>query len=561
MIRGISHGIKEEMITRSLFSNFLSLNDSLISKFVTQIPNTLSETVENITLKIERKQIFNNSVYDNRKKLKGIIQEFHSDADTLTDNIKKNIELLDNKNTHIQVILHQPNLFAYSGVFKKIVLLDAVKDKILEKKPGNKIINMFVFVDHDFLNNVWIRLAQLPSIKNTSGILDIRIPFNNNLKWKVVANLPIPKESILIRWREKIVTWIKRSTENLSPLKRLELLYNFEEFWNCIVEPSYKKSKSYADFNSYIISKIVNQSWKYDTLFVRLTQLSPILENSYKKLILNFEKYSGSIKNTEELFASNEITTGISPRSFLYSPLWLHCICGSKANTKIKTNEKSGEKLLTGKCIGCGKDLAVSIGFNDNIDKIKEHIHKLSPKAVPILLSLSNDLGITTIGSGTGGSVNYTIFSTKIFQAMSIDMPFIVIWSSKDSYEGFAQINSKNLLSGIEQNNISKYIENLEYKNRDYKNIIIPLLEQRTQIKKNNGSIDSLLNNLFKVKQEQRNVRQKIKSVQKAKNALSLNPCIIDYATNFGIEEIEKHWKNNLIMNDNLSKQVIIDKN
>lgn len=561
MIAGMSNGIKEDIITESIFTGFLQLNEPVISKFITQIPNTLHNCINDVSSKIDQKSIFNESIYDNRKKIKNMVKKFHQDADTLKDNIKSEMELLDDKNTHIQVILHQPNLFAYSGVFKKIVLLNTIKQKVLERKPGAKLINMFIFIDHDFLNNIWIRLAQLPSIKNSSGILDIRIPFNNNLKWKVVGNVPVPKESVLRRWKEKILTWIKSSTESLPPVKRLELVYNFEEFWNFIVEPSYKKSKSYADLNSYIISKIVNHSWRYDTLFVRLTQLSPVFENTYKKLILEFDKYANSIKNTEDLFVKNKITTGISPMSFLYSPLWVHCTCGSKANTKIKTNQKSGETRLIGKCMGCKKGLEISIGSRDNIDGIKEHIHRLSPKAIPILLALSNDLGITSISSGTGGSVNYTVFSTKIFDDMSINIPLILIWSSRDKYEGFAQTDAKSLLSGIKQKEISRYIENLEHKNSEFKNVITPLLEQRALIMKNNGSIDLLLRDLFKLKQEQRDVRQKIKTAQKIGNALSLNPCIIDYATNFGIEEIERIWKDNLIINNNLAQPVSLSKN
>ena len=182
MIAGMSNGIKEDIITESIFTGFLQLNEPVISKFITQIPNTLHNCINDVSSKIDQKSIFNESIYDNRKKIKNMVKKFHQDADTLKDNIKSEMELLDDKNTHIQVILHQPNLFAYSGVFKKIVLLNTIKQKVLERKPGAKLINMFIFIDHDFLNNIWIRLAQLPSIKNSSGILDIRIPFNNNLK-------------------------------------------------------------------------------------------------------------------------------------------------------------------------------------------------------------------------------------------------------------------------------------------------------------------------------------------------------------------------------------------
>ncbi|CAN5175810.1 hypothetical protein BH18THE2_BH18THE2_39150 [soil metagenome] len=51
-----------------------------------------------------------------------------------------------------------------------------------------------------------------------------------------------------------------------------------------------------------------------------------------------------------------------------------------------------------------------------------------------------------------------------------------------------------------------------------------------------------------------------IKVARKVINALSLKACIIDYAVNFGLLDIERVWRNNLIDNDSLSEPLLIQK-
>ena len=54
---------------------------------------------------------------------------------------------------------------------------------------------------------------------------------------------------------------------------KFKLISNLESFWN-MVEESYDNADTYAEFNSHLMSKIVNRAWQYDTLFIRLTDLS-----------------------------------------------------------------------------------------------------------------------------------------------------------------------------------------------------------------------------------------------------------------------------------------------
>ena len=64
----------------------------------------------------------NKDITINRKNLKNSIINFHNNAGTLNSTIKSETELIEKEKLKIVVAIHQPNLFAFSGVFKKIVM-------------------------------------------------------------------------------------------------------------------------------------------------------------------------------------------------------------------------------------------------------------------------------------------------------------------------------------------------------------------------------------------------------------------------------------------------------
>jgi hypothetical protein len=85
-------------------------------------------------------------------------------------------------------------------------------------------------------------------------------------------------------------------------------------------------------------------------------------------------------------------------------------------------------------------------------------------------------------------------------------------------------------------------------------------LEERKKRFESKKSLDDLLSRLFVLKEQQREVRHLIKVARKVINALSLKACIIDYAVNFGLQNIERVWRNSLIDNDSLSEPLLIQK-
>jgi hypothetical protein len=105
---------------------------------------------------------------------------------------------------------------------------------------------------------------------------------------------------------------------------------------------------------------------------------------------------------------------------------------------------------------------------------------------------------------------------------------------------------------------VDYHINLLEKKESEYKNMIIPLIDERKNKVKTGQPIKKLLSELFILKQEQRHIRQDIKTGLKAKRTLNIMPCIIDYAINFGIGNIEIYWRKNLLKNDNFEIPLVI---
>ncbi len=554
---GSSSVIKElgrPINVRSLYSKYEDLQNAVLSQFISSIPETFSSAV-NLLLSSSSITDDNSTVVENRIKLRKYIEEFHLDANTHTNKVMDRCNMLSNPVTQILTSIHQPNLFAYSGVFKKIVLSQTIKRTLEEQNSKKKIIDLFLIVDHDFMDDMWIRVAQLPSIHHSDGILELRLPISNSNRWRTVSQMPIPNHTILHYWRRQVNSWIKSSISRSKNIDKTVLMNNLEDFW-LQVESAYAKAKTYSDFNSFLMSQIVNNVWKYDTLFVRLSKLSSVFKEGFKYLISSFNTYSNCLRKAETTFLRHGIQTGVSSTSYLYAPLWLHCRCGSKASVKIK---RDGAQLeLNGICMSCKKDLRLNIGDHNKPNLSDETVQYLSPRAIPILLLLRRDLGVANFVSGTGGSMDYTIVASIVFRELGIDMPNVLVWPSNDIYTGIGQSEAMNALKITERSDVLRYLEKLKVQNAEYENKIKPLIIERTCKIKEHESIDELLSNLFSLKEAQRTIRQNIKITEKVNNALRLKPCFIDYAVNFGMIRTEQLWRENLLSNKNLFSPVVM---
>jgi hypothetical protein len=543
--------MKEEHIpirVSTLFSKFGNMENPTISEYISSIPNTLTEAL-NILLSSKFTENYSATDYTlaNRKRLGQYIRQFHNQAGTINSKISDSISLLDDPSSKILVSIHQPNLFAYGGVYRKIILLETLRDMAESRSPDARLINLFLIVDHDFLEDMWIRMAQLPSIRHKSGILEIRAPVSNSKRWQMVCNSVPPPKNILDSWKRQVKLWIKNASNRIIDVSIL--LRNFDQLWG-EVEDAYSRSKSHADFNAFFQSRVVNKIWDYKTLFVRLSDISPVFDKGYEFLISNYDKYSAAVENAEKYFIQHNISTGVSSTAYLNAPVWVHCKCGSKASAKVLRVDTG--TIIRGKCMSCKSDLQIGFESTQDLKLSEDVIQKISPRAIPILLLLSRELGVGCFASGTGGSVGYSIVGSLIFDELSIKIPMTVVWPSEDHYVGFGQSEALQTVQMKSEVEVVNYLKKLRTEDLSRGKEIGPLLTERNRLIEEGQPIGAVLSKLFTVKEQQRKIHSMIKVVEKAKNSLQIKPCFLDYGINFGVRDIELQWRRNLIENDNL---------
>ena len=543
--------------TSIMFPKFIGPCDPYISNFLSSIPRNFSDAVNKMILPSFCRDATEDLVRNNRIKLQDLISKFHSEAGTKTPKVTRMISLLGNKKTQILASTHQSNLFAYSGVFKKIILLQALKSNVRNHDPQRKLINLFLIVDHDSMDEIWVRLAQLPSIRNSSGILELRIPVTTSNRKRMICEMPLPGRQILDDWRNQIHRWLRNSlSSEYEPSYKSRLMCNFKEFWD-EVELSYSRAKSYSDLNSFLMSLVVNKIWGYDTLFVRLSEISSVFEDGFKYLISNFGSYTKALIKIEKVFFQQGIHTNVSSSVYENAPVWVRCKCGSKASLKIKINAVQ-QVLLTGTCLACKKIVTINLGRGANkIDIPEETLNDFFPRAIPIILLLSRDLGVSCYASGIGG-IDYMIHATAVCDQLSINKPLTVFWPSKDIYQGLGQREALRAVSLKDQSEVIPYIDSLKQRQAEYWNKIRPLLEKRKQLFKDQRPSDKFLSDLSKLKEDQRKIRELIKLSEKVHSAIKLSPCLVDYAINFGMSNAETQWRESLVRNNNLALPVAL---
>jgi len=527
---------------RALFAGFSQVDDPVVSEFISSMPERFSDAANHLA---SQRILVSDIIMQNRMMLKSFIKKFHSEAGTLTDAVRSNIELLDDSATRIFVSTHQPNLFAYGGVFKKIVLLETLKTVVERDNKGSRAVNLFLVVDHDFVDEPWVRLAQLPSIQHSSGIMELRLPVSESMRWKMVCNMPVPSHRVVNNWKSQIRSWIKKNA--LDKNKKI-FLDNLDQFWQQ-VETSYARAVSYADLNSFLMSKVINGTWNYGTLFVRLSEMQGVFGNGFEFLISNSDKYSEALRFAESEFRYHGINTGVSSSSHLNAPVWLHCSCGSKGSVKIA--KKGPEILLAGYCISCKKEMELNIGNFENLT-IGKNLHNMSPRAIPIPLLLSRDLAISSYASGVGG-IGYLVDGVVVAKKLGLAMPLVLVWPSRDVYNGIAQSRA---LAFMPAQDIDLYLQSLKDKNAEYEKRIIPVLSRKAEKVRAAEPISDLLAQLFQLKKEQRRIRQQINDAEKIMNAVNLSPCLVDYAVNFGLARLEETWRNHLIKDGGLASPI-----
>jgi hypothetical protein len=342
-------------------------------------------------------------------------------------------------------------------------------------------------------------------------------------------------------------------------LKEEWLNGNFEDFWN-IVEEAYSQAKNYADFNAFVISKIINEIWGYSTLFSRFSECQQIFEKEFCFLLSNFDEYSRALE--ELIFSPKKTEGGASEDEFKTIPFWYHCVCGGKVRLTAKRNDESISGF--GKCLNCEREY--KLDFNSIKEpEISGMLSKISARGLSMPIVFFEGLGVCCYIGGAGGK-EYLRQAKFVAERLGKVFPPIAVWRPKDIYRGVSQMEA--LLTYAKFSNtldFSKYLEVLADFKRKVSEVKekIMKLELRKQLLLTDETVskESKKEKVKAISLEQVMIRKetsfpvlvrRLKLLENIDAVRSLHPCIIDYAVNVGLKSTSEQWIAFLSENGNL---------
>jgi hypothetical protein len=518
-------------------------------------------------------------VRERRGKLSGFVEVFHKDCGTLTPSVQRRIEDLRDGVGLVLMTAHQPNFFAYSGVFRKATL-NFVLAKRLEELLKVPVVSFFGIADQDFTDDRWVRSCQLPAVQRSGGILSIDVRLPEKLMLNRVAK---PSSDVLNGWRGEIEKWLDdavRSVEGLCKVLGFPEVYstssvsilreNFASFWS-VVEGCYGCSENYSDFNAFVMSKIVNDVWGYDTLFSRFSECQQVFVEEFNFLLSHFKEYSRLLKEAQQIPCSEGIGAGVSDQEPWLAPFWYHCDCGSKV--KLFLVEENGALFGRGSCVGCGEQYELEFGANNDPD-ISDIACRISARAIHMALVFFNGLMPSCYVGGVGG-IRYLMEAEHVAKGLGIPFPPVAVWRPRDKYLGVGQMEAvlelKRICSDLGARDLSTAKGLLESRIREIRERLDELEVSKKRIAEElseHPSDRELKEEVKKVSMSQTKIirssnlsviSHELKILENFSTVLDLIPSMIDYAVNVGLKETSDQWIRYLGEDGSLSSDVRLE--
>lgn len=508
------------------------------------------------------------------QQLARFVRKFHSDAETLTPEVENQLEILASKQPLILMTAHQPNLFAYSGVFRKATLLHVVQQELQRSLPV-PIITFFGIADQDFTDDRWVKTAQLPSVQQRNGVTNLVLQLPPK---QMVKEVPPPSTEVLNKWKQQIQQWINTINHlNISSAvpqytqapdshrtQKRRLQDRFETFWSLVLT-AHNRSTSHADFNAFFMSQIITNIWRYNTIFARFSECQQIFTKEFALLCQHHQQYHRALAQVQ-----NPPTSIRENRVPPLAPFWYHCDCGGKARLYLKQCE--AVLRAEGECINCAKRYSVDLGPSQHpeLQKIKAH---LSARAIPMALIFFKGLDVIGYVGGVGGR-RYLFEAQQIANALCLPFPPVTDWRPHDRYLGIGQLEalleSQRILKQYKVQSVSAAIKHIK-EVISTKNAEITIQDQKKQtlvenLKTNNGQRKEVLAAIkdvaaisSRLKREGNLLNLELTLINNISTIDTLYPSIIDYAINIGLPETSEQWIHHLINDQSLTADVLME--
>lgn len=382
-----------------------------------------------------------------KKKLEKTVEDI-----SVLDQLATKIDALaEDSKAIVLMSAHQPNLFPYSGVMRKIALLKYLHDALNSKSQFDaNVICFFGIADHDFVHNKWVRSAEIDSPTRKEGVLRLNIKVDKKDLYLPSNKIPKPSANLLQEWKSQVSNWISENSsvakiharENGIQIANEPLsitMSNFISFWK-LVERVYDVAENLAEFNSLLLASVTLDIWKMPLLFANFSDCFTLFGTQYRWFIERNEEIRSIIENKETTLRTSGVDSGLSEDYGEASPLWMKCECGSK----YKFDMISGTAY--GKCMRCKKEITVS--YHDLAIDAANNPSKFEPRSIFMPIAFSQAFGMSCYIGGIGG-LGYLLHSKEIAEKFSIMLPPTPFWYSKDEYQSIQSLATQHEIARI----------------------------------------------------------------------------------------------------------------
>ena len=541
------------------------------------VPNSFKELLNQCIIFYQNNQekLKSNCSQEIREKIIRFIKTFQKDCGTQNTEAVNAINKVTDKKCLFLMTAHQPNLFAYSGVLRKATLTFTL-ERELGKRLDIPVVSFFGIADQDFTDDRWVKSSHLPAVNRKEGILTLQMKLP---KEKMANRVPKPSIEKINRWKEEIRNWLKNAINSVNTFHKSNrtskwnrkedmLKKNFEEFWKT-VEEAHEKSTTYSDFNAFIMSKIVNEIWGYDTLFSRFSECQQIFKQEFEYLLSNFKECSEALTEVNKLMVKEEGETGVSEKEPELAPFWYHCDCGSKVRLSLVKQDHS--LIGYGRCMGCSREYRIGLGTTSDPD-VSAISTRISARAIPMTLIFFKGLGVSCYVGGIGGH-KYLKEAQYVADKLQIPFPPVAFWRPHDRYNGIAQLQAilefQRITGSPDVSNWEREVDIFRSRiEKVYARISeLEAEKQKTINRLRQGEQDreTLLKEIRSISISQSKIKKEsnlsvlnrdLKILENVQTVLNLIPSIIDYAVNIGLRETSEQWMKHLKTNGSLHSDI-----
>lgn len=474
-------------------------------------------------------------IVTHRKSLTEIIRKFHTDAGTFTPAVKEALSKLADRDTLLIRAGHQPNLFPYTNVFLQFVLLNLLRIEIARRLPSVPIVALFFVVDTDVISDEWFRRSYIPCVQCRDGYLRLELPGIKQSRFKIISQSSLLDLVVISQYSERVKThfnqdlaFLRKRGVNACP----EISANIDALGNLLNE-SFLKSSLTGNTNAYFMSSVVNKSWEHPTLFLRNSDMEPLLAASYEAILRPITRYNESIIRAQQYLLNKKIN--LRNYKQLYAsdkfPLWYACP-NDFSRIPMAFKAVDSTVLISGECLSCGHKVQESLGQLGSLT-LGDIKNRMSARVILRILSLSPWLGLCC-QVGHIGAAEYMLVARLVANWFDIALPPIFLWKSNWVYLGLDQLRT-----------------------------VIELAE--AGLIQEEPTSSSTLTPLLAILQGGKLKTQTEKLAQRASKALSLaykgRASILDFAGNYGIATAEQIWSRMLNNSDRIVSEHIVSNN